>query len=336
MKEFIQKIVAGKNLTGKESEKAMELIMSGLATPSQLGSFLTGLRMKVESVEEITAFAKVMGKFAQKIEPKVEGSLVDVCGTGGDKVKTFNISTTAIFVIAAAGIKVAKHGNRAITSNCGSADVLEELGINLILKLAEIKESIERIGIGFMFAPTHHPAMKYAMPARKELGIRTVFNILGPLTNPANARAQLMGVFVPDLTGKLAQVFRLLGLKRAMVVYGEPGLDEFSNLGKTKISELREGKIKTYFIEPEDFGFKRAKAKDLMGGDRKQNAKILLDILTGKEKGPRRDIVLLNSAAGIVVGEKAKSIKEGIEIARMLLDKGLAYQKLEEFRNFVK
>ncbi len=334
MKEFIQKIVEEKNLSGKESEKAMERIMSGEATPSQLGSFLTALRMKGETAEEIAGLAKVMRRFAQKLKPKINGALVDVCGTGGDKIKTFNISTTAMFIVAATGVPVAKHGNRAITSHCGSADVLEELGINLNLEPDKIKEGIEKLGIGFMFAPAHHLAMKYVMPTRKELGIRTVFNILGPLTNPANAQAQLMGVFAPDLTEKLAEVFKLLGLKQAMVVYGEPGLDEISNLGKTKLSELKNGKIKTYFVKPEDFGFKKAKAKDLAGGDKKENVKILTDILSGREKGPKRDIVILNSAAGIVVGNKAKDLKQGIKIARDVLGKGLAYKKLEEFIGF--
>ena len=334
MKEFIQKIVEEKNLSGKESEKAMERIMSGEATPSQLGSFLTALRMKGETAEEIAGLAKVMRRFAQKLKPKINGALVDVCGTGGDKIKTFNISTTAMFIVAATGVPVAKHGNRAITSHCGSADVLEELGINLNLEPDKIKEGIEKLGIGFMFAPAHHSAMKYVMPTRKELGIRTVFNILGPLTNPANSRAQLMGVFGPNLTEKLAEVFKLLGLKQAMVVYGEPGLDEISNLGKTKLSELKNGKIKTYFVKPEDFGFKKAKAKDLAGGDKKENVKILTDILSGREKGPKRDIVILNSAAGIVVGNKAKDLKQGIKIARDVLGKGLAYKKLEEFIGF--
>lgn len=336
MKEFIQKIIERKNLTGKEAEKAMEIIMSGGATSSQLGSFLTALRMKGETSTEISAFAKIMRKFAQKIEPKVEGVLVDVCGTGGDRIKTFNVSTTAMFIVAGAGVPIAKHGNRAITSHCGSADVLEELGINLNLDLAKIRESIEKVGIGFLFAPLHHPAMKNVMPTRKELGIRTVFNILGPLTNPANAQAQLMGVFDPNLTEKLAEVFKLLGLKRAMVIYGEPGLDEISNLGKTKISELKEGKIKTYYIEPEDFGLKRAEIKDLTGGTKKENGKILLDILTGRDRGPRKAIVLLNAAAGIVVGDKARNFKEGIELAKNILENKKAYQKFKEFRNFCK
>ena len=334
MKEFIQKIIEGKNLTARESEKAMDRIMSGEATPSQIGSFLTGLRMKGESPTEISSLAKVMRKFAQKIKPNVDGLLVDVCGTGGDKIKTFNISTTSMFIVSAAGIPIAKHGNRAITSQCGSADVLEELGIELNLEFEKIKKAIEKVGIGFMFAPAHHLAMKYVMPTRRELGIRTVFNILGPLTNPANVQAQLMGVFGPNLTEKLTEVFKLLGLKQAMVVYGEPGLDEISNLGKTKLSELKNGKIKTYFVKPEDFGFKKAKAKDLAGGDKKENVKILTDILSGREKGPKRDIVILNSAAGIVVGNKAKDLKQGIKIARDVLGKGLAYKKLEEFIGF--
>lgn len=334
MKEFIQKIIERENLTEKEAEEAMIEIMSGKVTPSQLGSFLTGLRMKGETATEIAVFAKAMRKFAKKIKPKVEGLLVDVCGTGGDKFKTFNISTTAMFIISGAGIPIAKHGNRAITSKCGSADVLEELGINLNLEFKKIKESIEKIGIGFLFAPLHHLAMKYVMPTRKELGIRTIFNILGPLINPANAQAQLMGIFDPHLTEKLAEVFKLLGLKQAMVVYGEPGLDEISNLGKTKISEWRNGKIKTYWIQPEDFGLKRTKIKNLIGGGRKENAKILRDILSNREKGVKRDIVLLNAAAGIVIGNKAKNLKEGFRIAKNVLESRKAIQKFEEFRNF--
>lgn len=336
MKKFIQKIVEKNDLTGEESETAMEMIMSGKATPSQLGSFLTALRMKGESSGEIAGFARVMRQFARKIEPKVEDVLVDVCGTGGDKIKTFNVSTAAMFAACACGVKIAKHGNLAITSNSGSADVLEALEINLNLEPEKIRKSIEEIGIGFMFAPVHHPAMKYALPVRKELGIRTVFNVLGPLTNPAGTQAQLMGVFSPELTVKLAEVFRLLGLKRAMVVYGEPGLDEISNLGDTKISELRDGKIKTYSIEPEDFGLKRAKAEDLAGGDAKASAEILLNILKGQERGPKRDIVVLNAAAAMVLGEKTKTLREGVELAAAVLDKGLAYKKFEEFRAFAR
>lgn len=336
MREFIQKLVEGRDLSQEESEKAMETIMSGKATDAQIGSFLTALRMKGETPVEIAEFARVMRKFSRKIKPKVDRTLVDVCGTGGDKIKTFNISTTTMFIVSAAGIPIAKHGNRAITSNCGSADVLEELGINLNLEFERIEDGIQRVGIGFMFAPLHHSAMKYVMPTRRELGVRTVFNILGPLTNPANADAQLMGVFDPNLTEKLAEVFRLLGLKSAMVAYGEPGLDEISTLGKTKISELREGKIKTYFVKPEDFGLERVKPEDLTGGSARENAKILRDILSGRETGAKRDITLLNSAAGIVVGGTANNLKEGFEIANDVLDSGKAYKKLEEFIEFAK
>jgi len=336
MKEFIQKFVEGKNLTAEESERAMETIMSGKATDAQIAGFLVGLRMKKETPTEIASFARIMRKFSQKIKPKVDKTLVDVCGTGGDKLKTFNISTTAMFVVSAAGIPVAKHGNRAISSNCGSADVLEELGINLNLKFEKIEEGIEKIGIGFMFAPLHHSAMKYVMPARRELGVRTVFNILGPLTNPANADAQLMGVFDPDLTEKLAKVFKLLKLKSAMVAHGEPGLDELSTLGKTKISELREGKIRTYFVKPEDFGLKRAKPRDMGGGSTTENARILTDILEGNDRGPRTEIALLNSAAGIVVGNEVNNLEEGIEIAKDVLDSGKAYKKLNEFIDFAR
>ena len=335
MKEFIQKLVEGKNLTEEESRRAMQMIMSGKATDAQIAGFLIALRMKGETPEEIAEFAGVMREFSRKIEPRIE-PLVDVCGTGGDRINTFNISTTAMFIVSASGIPVAKHGNRAVSSRCGSADVLEELGINLNLEPEKIREGIEKIGIGFMFAPLHHSAMKYVMPARRELGVRTVFNILGPLTNPANASSQLMGVFDPDLTEKLAEVFRLLKLKSAIVAYGEPGLDELSTLGKTKISELRDGKIRTYFVKLEDFGLSKAKAEDIAGGSARENARILRDILSGEETGAKRDITLLNSAAGIVVGGVADNLKEGYEIARDVLDSGRAYKKLEEFIEFAK
>ncbi len=336
MKEFIQKLIEGKNLTPEEAENAMNLIMSGNATQIQMASFLTALRMKGETPEEIASFAGVMRRFAESIKPDVHGILVDVCGTGGDKIKTFNISTTAMFVVAAAGIPVAKHGNRAITSKCGSADVLEELGVNLNIPFEKIKEGIEKADIGFMFAPLHHSAMKHVMPVRKELGIRTVFNLLGPLSNPANANAQLMGIYDPELTEKIAEVFRILGLERAMVVHGDPGLDEISTVGKTKISELTRNEIRTYHIKPEEFGLKRARIEDLAGGDRKENAIILKKILNREEKGAKRDIVLINAAAGILLGGKAKDLKEGLNTAKDILDSGKAYGKLEEFIEFTR
>lgn len=336
MKEFIQKLIYGKDLTAEEAGNAMNLIMSGNATQIQMAGFLTALRMKGETPEEIASFARVMRKFAESIKPDVQGILVDVCGTGGDKIKTFNISTTSIFIIAAAGVPVAKHGNRAITSKCGSADVLEELGVNLNISFDRIKECVEKIGIGFMFAPLHHSAMKHVMPVRKELSIRTVFNILGPLSNPANANAQLMGVYDPELTKKIAEVFRILGLERAMVVHGEPGIDEISTVGRTKISELRKNEIRTYFITPEEFGIKKSRIEDIAGCDKKENAQLLREILNGKENGAKKDMVLINAAAGILLGGKAENLKDGLSRATEVLDSGKAYEKLEEFIEFTR
>ncbi len=336
MKKLIQKIADGKNLTADEATEAMNQLMSGKATHVEMASFLTALKIKGETPVEIASFAKVMREFALKINPKVDGVLVDVCGTGGDAAKTFNISTTSMFVVAGAGIPVAKHGNRSITSNCGSADVLEELGVNLNLPPQQIEKSIENTGIGFMFAPAHHSSMKHVMPVRQEMGVRTVFNILGPLTNPANASAQLMGVYDPNLTETLAEVFNHLGVERAMVVHGAPGLDELSTLGKTKVSELKDNKVKTYFVKPEDFGLKTSKLSDLLGGSAKENAAILRDILSGKDDGAKKDITLLNAAAGIVVGGKADDLEHGLEVAEDSLDSGKAYRKMNEFIAFAK
>jgi len=306
-------------------------MMSGTATEADIAAFLVALKMKGESPEEIAAMAKVMREYAVKIRPEVDGVLVDMCGTGGDKSNTFNISTTAMFIVAGAGIPVAKHGNRAMTSKCGSADVLEALGVDLSTDPQKIKKSIEEVGLGFMFAPMHHSATKHVMPVRKALGYRTVFNILGPLTNPASAKAQLMGVYDPTLTEKLAQVFGILGLVNAMVVHGEPGLDELSTVGKTKISELKEGKVNTYYIQPEDYGLSKATMADLLGGSPQENATILRNIINGSDTGPRKDIVLLNAAAGIVVGGKADSLKEGLVMAEKVLDEGIANKKLHEY-----
>jgi len=336
MKEIVSKIVGGENLTQEEAESSMKTIMSGNSNEIEISSFLTALRMKGESPEEIASLAKVMREFAARIEPKVDGTLVDVCGTGGDMLNTFNISTTSMFVVAGAGIPIAKHGNRALTSKSGSADVLEELGVNLNSDFDKIKESIEKVGIGFMFAPMHHSAMKHVMPVRKQLGFRTVFNILGPLTNPANARAQLMGVFDSGLTETLANVFKILGLDSAIVAHGDPGLDELSTLGKTKVSELKDGEVNTYFIKPEEFGLSIAREEDIAGGTAKENAEILKKILAGEDTGPRRDITLLNAAAGILVGGVADSLTEGMEVARESLESGKAQKKLEELVKFSK
>ena len=329
MKDAISKVVVGEDLTETEARGVMRAIMSGGATQAQIGSFLTALRLKGETIAEITAFARVMRQFAARINPKVEGILVDTCGTGGDELKTFNISTVASLVAAGAGIHIAKHGNRSVTSKAGSADVMEALGVRIDLEPPRVERCIEEIGYGFMFAPVFHGAMKYATPVRREIGIRTVFNILGPLTNPANARAQVLGVYNRDLAETLANVLARLGVERAMVVHGLDGLDEISNLGKTQISELKDGEVKTYFVEPKDFGFELARLEDIKGYDRETNAILLLKLLRGGD-GPRRDVVLMNSAAAMVVGGKASDFEEGVELARESIDKGNAYKKLRD------
>lgn len=323
----IEKLVQRRDLTDVEAEEAMKCIMSGEATQAQIGSFLTALRMKGETVGEITAFARVMREFAARISPDVDGTLVDTCGTGGDKIKTFNVSTAAMFVAAGTGVPIAKHGNRSVTSKAGSADVIEALGVRIDLPPEEVQRCIEEIGIGFMFAPRFHGAMKHAIGPRREMGIRTVFNILGPLTNPAGVRAQVIGVYDVVLTEKLAHVLKNLGCKRAMVVHGLNGLDEISTLGRTKISELEGRRIKTYEVKPEDFGINRTDAESIAGKDLDENVRILLKVMRG-ERGPRRDIVLLNAAAAITVGGKAKNIREGLKIAADAVDSGRAYEKV--------
>ncbi|HID20414.1 MAG TPA: anthranilate phosphoribosyltransferase [Methanophagales archaeon] len=334
LEKYLGKVVDRKDLSAEEAEAAMRTIMSGEAEKLQTAAFLASLRTKGETEEEIAAFARVMRDMALKITPKVEKS-VDVCGTGGDVIKTFNISTTAAFITACV-VPVAKHGNRSVTSKCGSADVIEELGVNLALPPRKIEESIEKIGIGFMFAPLHHQAMKNVMEVRQKLGMRTVFNILGPLTNPANATHQLIGVYDAAVTEKIAKVLRILGLKKALVVHGEPGVDEVSISGRTKVSHLENGKIESYYIEPGDFGLELASPEAIAGGDRKESAKILRDILSCKEEGAKRDVVLLNAAAAIFAADKAASIKEGFEIAKAVLEEGQAAEKLEEFIRFAK
>jgi anthranilate phosphoribosyltransferase len=334
LEKYLGKVVDRKNLSAEEAELAMQAIMSGEADKIQSAAFLASLRMKGETEEEIAAFARVMRDLALKINPKVEKS-VDVCGTGGDAIKTFNISTTAAFITACI-VPVAKHGNRSVTSKCGSADVIEELGVNLALPPQRIKECIEKIGIGFMFAPLHHQAMKNVMEVRQKLGMRTVFNILGPLTNPANATHQLIGVYDAELTELIAKVLHILGLKKALVVHGEPGVDEVSISGKTRVSQLEEGEITTYFINPEDFGVERALPGEIAGGDRKESARILRSVLSCKEEGAKRDVVLLNAAAAIFAADEARSIGEGFEIARDVLESGQAAEKLEEFVKFAK
>ena len=327
MKHAISKAIEGRDLTESEAEDVMRAIMSGEAAPTQIASFLTALRLKGETVEEITSFARVMREFAARINPRVNGVLVDTCGTGGDRIKTFNISTAVALVASGAGIPIAKHGNRSVTSKAGSADVLEALGVKIDLEPRKVERCIEEIGFGFMFAPVFHGAMKYATPVRREIGIRTVFNILGPLTNPADARAQVLGVYDRGLTETLANVLGGLGVKQAMVVHGIDGLDEISNLGKTQISELKSGEVKTYSVGPKDFGFELAKPEEIRGYDREGNAALLIKLLKGDD-GPRRDVVLMNSAAAMIVGGKASGFKEGVEIAKRSIDDGKAYEKL--------
>ncbi|MEM2907711.1 MAG: anthranilate phosphoribosyltransferase [Candidatus Hadarchaeales archaeon] len=330
LQRAIARLVEFQHLTEEEAREAMRCIMSGEATPAQIGSFLTALRMKGETAEEIAALAKVMREFATRISPKVNGMLVDTCGTGGDRIKTFNISTAAMFVAAGAGVVVAKHGNRSVTSRAGSADVIEALGARIDLLPWEVERTIEKVGIGFMFAPSFHRAMKHAMGPRRELGLRTVFNLLGPLTNPAGAEAQVVGVYDAGLTEVLSLALARLGCKRAMVVHGLDGLDELSTLGATKVSELEDGEVRTYVIEPEELGIKRADPQAIAGSDAVGNAKVLLEVLLGR-KGPKRDIVALNSAAAIAVSGRAHDLREGLEVAEEIIDSGKAYEKLVRF-----
>lgn len=327
IKEAIRKVAQGNDLNEAEMMQAMNIIMEGKATPAQIGAFITALRIKGETISEVAAAARVMRQKATRIDAR-SSVIVDTCGTGGDGMKTFNISTTAAFVVAAAGLTVAKHGNRAVSSGCGSADVLEALGVNIDVGQEVVEECIQQIGIGFLFAPRLHGAMKYAIGPRREIGIRTIFNMLGPLTNPAGATSQLIGVYAPGLTEMFAGVLKNLGTRRAFVVHGLDGLDEVSITAETRVSELNDGTIKTYNINPLDFLDRAYSVRELCGGDAKVNAKITRDVLAGKDGAPR-DIVLLNAAFAIVAGGKAESIKEGLAIAVGCIDSGSAMGKLQ-------
>ncbi len=318
----------------------MAEIMSGHATNAQVAAFLTALRMKGETVDEITALARGMRKFCLQIHPKVNGTLVDTCGTGGDKIKTFNISTTAAFIAAGAGVFVAKHGNRSVTSKCGSADVLEVLGLNLEVSPDVVERSIKEVGIGFMFAPTFHPAMRHASGPRREIGIRTVFNILGPLTNPANAQAQLLGVYSEDLTELIAQALKNLGAEHALVVYGVDGLDEISTIGRTKITSLQDGDISSIYFTPEELGVNTVNQNQIAGASPEESAQIIYQILSGVEytRGrdgeAKRDVALVNAAAALVIGGMAETIAEGVEAARESVESFRAYEKLKSLIKF--
>jgi anthranilate phosphoribosyltransferase len=331
IREGIQKLIEGSNLTFEESSEIMREVMSGKTSNAQTAAFLTALRMKGESVEELIAFASVMRSNCCTIHPKVQGRLVDTCGTGGDKIKTFNVSTVAAFVIAGTGISVAKHGNRAVTSKSGSADVLEKLGLNLNLEPIAVQGLIEKVGVGFMFAPAFHLAMKYSAETRREIGIRTVFNLLGPLTNPACADAQLLGVYDPKLVVPMANALAKLGCEEAMVVHGLDGLDEISTVGKTVIAHLKRGKVTKSEFVPEDFGVKKAKVTDLQSSTAEESAETLFKILLGKTTDDAKvDFVIVNSAAGIIVGGKADNFKEGMEKSRESIVSGDAYGKLKD------
>lgn len=327
IKEAIAKAVNREDLQESEMMEVMNEIMEGKATSAQIASFITALRIKGETVDEVTGAARIMKQKATRIDAR-SSIIVDTCGTGGDGMKTFNISTTAAFVTAAAGLVVAKHGNRAVSSGCGSADVLEALGVNINAPPEVVEECIHQIGIGFLFAPMLHGAMKYAIGPRREIGIRTIFNMLGPLTNPAGATSQLIGVYKAQLTEMFAGVLKNIGTKRAFIVHGSDGLDEATVTGATRVTELKDGLINTYNIDPFDFFGDTFPGDLLLGGDASFNARITKDVLTGK-KGACRNIVVLNAALSIIAGEKAKTIKDGIRIAQECIDSGAAIKKLQ-------
>jgi len=327
IKEAIAKVVNREDLNEPQMMEVMDEVMEGKATSAQIAAFMTGLRIKGETVDEVTGAARIMRRKATRIDAR-SPIIVDTCGTGGDGMKTFNISTTAAFVVAAAGLTVAKHGNRAVSSGCGSADVLEALDVNISAQPEIVEECIHQIGIGFLFAPKLHGAMKHAIGPRREIGIRTIFNMLGPLTNPAGATSQLIGVYDPRLTEMFAGVLKNLGTKKAFVVHGSDGLDEATVTGKTRVTELNNGLINTYDIDPSLFFDDIFSGDALLGGDATVNAEITKSVLTGGS-GACRNIVLLNAALAIMAGEMAKSVRDGIEIAKECIDSGAAIKKLQ-------
>lgn len=333
MKNFLEKVINGTSLSQDEAYSAMQFIMEGNANDCQIAAFLVALKMKGETIDEVSGFSKAMLDKALKVKSKYK-NLVDTCGTGGDCLNTFNISTTAAFIAAGAGVPVAKHGNRSVSSSSGSADVLEELGVDINLECSEVSKCLDDIGIGFIFAPKAHTAMKYVAKARKDIGMRTVFNILGPLTNPAMANGRILGIFDGALADIMINTLKNLGVDRAFVVNGEEGLDELSVSGRSSVAELRDGKVKKYIFDPEELGFRKSKLDDLIGGDAKVNASILVDILTGSEKGAKRDSAVINAAAAIVAGKKADSLAEAVDLACSSIESGKAYEKLEKLIEF--
>ena len=342
IKTYIAAVVEGRNLSRADARAAMGEIMGGRATPAQIAAFITALRMKGETIDEITGCAEAMRAQAAAIKPRrtrksnvdpqdkdfLPGVVVDTCGTGGDGMNTFNISTASAFVAAGAGVTVAKHGNRAVSSGCGSADVMRMLGVNIDLSPDEVRTCIERIGIGFLFAPTFHAAMKHAIGPRREVGIRTIFNVLGPLTNPAGATAQVLGVYSPALTKPLACALGKLGCKGALVVHGKGGYDEITITGPTQVTQLKNGRTRSYTIKPEDFGMKSVSAASIAGRDAEYNADFIRSVLNG-DKGPARDVVLLNTAAALLAAGAVTDMKNGVQRAAQSIDSGAAARKLD-------
>ena len=332
MKDLLNQVVAGESLSEAEAAAAMEQIMEGRATPAQIAALLTALKLKGETIDEITGFARVMRSKATPITSS-RSLLVDTCGTGGDGANTFNISTAAALVLAGAGVNVAKHGNRSVSSRCGSADVLEALGVNLDLTPTEAGSCLDQVGITFLYAPLLHGAMKFAAAPRRELGFRTVFNILGPLTNPAGARAQVLGVYSPKLVPVLAEVLLRLGARRAFVVHGSGGMDEVSPVGPALVCEVEDGHIHEYKLDPAVYGFAPADARQLAGGSPEENANIILKLLNG-DKGPRYDAVVMNAALGLMAAGMAGDFAAGVKLAARSIDSGAALAKLEEMVRF--
>jgi anthranilate phosphoribosyltransferase len=330
IQEAIGHVATGRYLGFQEAHDAMADLMEGKATPAQIGAFLLGLRMKGEGPEEIAGMATAMRERCIPIHAPPNGRVVDLCGTGGAPVATFNVSTIAMFVVAAAGVTVAKHGNRAITSRCGSADLLEALGARVDLEPADVEKILQANGLCFMFAPKFHPSMRFAAAPRRELGIRTVFNVLGPLTNPAGAKGHVLGVFSPDLVPLLSKVSARLGIEHALVVHGQAGVDEICLCCPTIVGEVSDGRVRQFILTPEDLGFERTDAKDLAGCDPQSAAKEAIGLLQGRT-GPKRDMLLANSAAGVYVAGKAGSLIEALPIATEALDSGKAFEKLREF-----
>lgn len=329
MKEYIAKVAEGENLTEEEAKRAMDIMLSGDATQAQIAAFLALERVKGETLDELAGFAAVLRDKAETISPKVD-NYIDLVGTGGDRTFTFNVSTTSAFVVAAAGLPVAKHGNRSISSKSGAGDVLEALGVNIMADPKKVEECVENIGIGFMFAQLFNKSMRYVGQARSEMGIRTVFNILGPLANPSRAKNMVVGVYSPALTEKVATAMSRLGVERAYVVSGEDNMDEITLTGVTTVSEIRDKAVTTFTIIPEQFGMKRVSLEELRGGSGEENAKITGDILDGTERGAKRDIVLLNAGATLYVGGVAESMEAGVKLAAEAIDSGAAARKLKE------